>query len=70
MADYRVVDKEKLDNNLTAIADGIREKAKTEGELIFPEGFVSAINEIDTKKEEQEKTLSVTANGSYSVEPD
>lgn len=41
MADYVV-----KESSLTAVADAIREKTGDTGELVFPEGFVSAIGDI------------------------
>ena len=43
MADYLVTDTE-----LTSIADAIRTKGGTSGSLVYPAGFVSAINAIPT----------------------
>lgn len=70
MAIYKTVDSERLDNDLTAIADSIRAKSGTAESLTFPEGFVEAVDNISTAKEEEEKTLSVTENGSYEVIPE
>lgn len=41
MADYKVIDTE-----LTSIANAIRTKGGTQSQLVFPTGFVSAINAI------------------------
>lgn len=43
MAYDKVVDSSVLNNNLTAIADAIREKAGVEDSFAFPAGFVEAI---------------------------
>ena len=48
MADYKVVDSEKLDDDLSAVADSIKAKTGKNEPLIFPEGFTSAIDEIRT----------------------
>ena len=53
MTDYLVTDME-----LTAVADAIRGKAGTAGQLAFPDGFVSAIQGIQTEPTLQEKTVS------------
>lgn len=53
MTDYLVTDVE-----LTAVADTIRGKAGTAGQLSFPDGFVSAIQGIKTEPTLQEKTVS------------
>lgn len=46
MADYKVVDAEKLNADLSGVANAIRTKAETSGGLVFPEGFISAVNGI------------------------
>lgn len=43
MAYDKVVDSAKLDADLKTIADAIRAKAGTTGEMAFPEGYVSAV---------------------------
>lgn len=43
MADYKVTDTE-----LTGIANAIRTKGGTSEQLVFPNGFTSAINDIPT----------------------
>lgn len=45
---YKAVDSEKLDNDLIAVANSIRAKARGGEALTFPEGFTSAIDEIRT----------------------
>lgn len=37
------------DTSLTAVADAIRAKGGTNDALVFPEGFVSAVDNIDTR---------------------
>lgn len=47
MADYKVVDAEKLNSDLSAVAKSIREQADPNGGLLlFPDGFISAVNGI------------------------
>ena len=46
MADYKVVDAEKLNADLSGVANAIRAKAETSGGLVFPEGFISAVEGI------------------------
>lgn len=53
MADYLVTGAE-----MTAVADAIRGQAGTAGQLAFPDGFVSAIQGIQTEPTLQEKTVS------------
>lgn len=48
MADYKVVDIEQLEADLTEVADSIRAKAGTSNALAFPDGFKSAIASIET----------------------
>lgn len=56
--------------DLAAVADAIREKGGTSAALVYPKGFVSAIQTIQAAKTEQTKYTIITANGSYTVEPD
>lgn len=46
MANYKVVNADQLDADLTAVADSIRARAGTTEELTFPEGFQSAVEGI------------------------
>ena len=59
--------------DLTAVADAIRAKGGTAAQLVYPSGFVSAIQAIQTggtAKPEQEKTVTITANGTVEIKPD
>ncbi len=58
--------------HLKAVADAIRAKGGTSAPLAYPSGFVSAIQAIPSgsAKEEQEKTVTVTANGTVEITPD
>lgn len=47
MANYKIVDADQLDSGLEAVADAIRAKGETTEALAFPNGFVSAISEIE-----------------------
>ena len=47
MADYRVVDAEQLENDLTVVADAIREKGGTSEQLEFPNGMADAVRAIE-----------------------
>ncbi len=62
----RVVD----EASLKRVADSIRNKGKTNVELIFPDGFENAVNNIRKEKEEQEKTVTADTNGTVEVVPD
>ena len=48
MALDKVVDSAALDAGMTAVADAIRAKAGTTGPLAWPDGFATAIREIET----------------------
>lgn len=63
MANYRVVDADKLDADLTTVADAIRAKGGTSEKLAFPDGLVSAVEGIETASVLGE--LSITENGEY-----
>lgn len=60
------------DTDIKKVADAIRAKGGTSAPLAYPSGFVSAIQAIPSgsAKEEQEKSISITANGTYTIEPD
>ena len=59
MADYRATSTE-----FTAVADAIRTKGGTSAQLIWPNGFVSAVQAIPTGSAVIQ-SLSVTQNGTY-----
>ena len=46
MATYKIVDADKLDADLTSVANTIRGKSGTTGEMSFPDGFKDAVNSI------------------------
>lgn len=58
-----------LTDFLTGVAGAIRTKKGTTA-LINPQDFESEIGSIDTAKPEQNKTLTVTENGTQTVKPD
>ena len=64
MADYIA-----QSEDLTAVADAIRAKGSTTGQLSFPDCMVDAIGNIDTKLPEQEKTATPSTS-SVIVTPD
>lgn len=70
MSEYVVVDKEKLENDLTIVADSIRAKANVTEKIEFPSEYKSVVESIDTSKPEQEKTIEITENGTTEVTPD
>ena len=64
MAYDKLVDSTQLDNNLTSVANAIRTKGGTSGQLAFPNGFVSAVNAIPTGTTPTgTKQISITQNG-------
>lgn len=46
MENYKVVDADQLNADLSAVADAIRERAGTEDTLAFPAGFVGAVEPL------------------------
>ena len=48
MAYDKVIDSSVLEADLTSVADAIRGKTGTTGELAFPDGYVSAVNDISS----------------------
>ena len=63
---------EYLTNNtdLKKVADAIRAKGGTADPLVYPDGFVEAIGNIQTGSPEQEKSVTITANGTTEITPD
>ena len=70
MPNYKVVNADQLDTDLTSVSNAIRAKAGTTDAMAFPNGMVAAVNGISTPKEEQAKSITVTANGTQTVSPD
>ena len=58
-----------LTDFLTGVANAIRAKKGT-SDLINPQNFDSEIASISTAKEEQEKSVAITENGTTEVLPD
>ena len=56
-------------SSLTSVADAIRDKCETTSELVFPEGFVSAIGSIvkDGGGITPVGTINITTNGEHDV---
>lgn len=48
MAEYKVIDAEQLEADLTSVADTIRAKGGTSEPLAWPEGYKAAIQDIET----------------------
>ena len=64
MALDKLVDSTQLDTDLSSVADAIRVKGGTSGQLAFPGGFVSAVQAIPTGTTPTgTKQISITANG-------
>lgn len=63
MADYKMVDTTKLESDLTAIADAIREKSGSTDTLAFPEGFTEGIASISAAAaKEAEITITLASS--------
>lgn len=60
MANYKIVDTEQLEADLTSVADSIRAKAGTSGTMAFPDGFKSAVEGIEKGGTLQAKTVTPT----------
>ena len=56
MANYKVVDTEQLDSDLTIVADAIREKGGTTEKLSFPSGMENAIRAIESGTDTSDAT--------------
>ena len=70
MADYKVVDAEKLDADLGVIADAIRERAGKTESLSFPDGMVDAVMAIPTGGIVEYEMLTITYDDGTVVEID
>jgi len=75
MAVDKLVDSTQLDTDLTAVANAIRTKGGTSAQLVFPSGFVDAIDAIETGGggsvplliDSAEITMASTANSANNV---
>ena len=65
MAEYKVTD-----TSLTSVANAIRTKGNTSSILSFPDGFVSAIQNIPTGEQPTLITKTVSLNGIYTAASD
>lgn len=65
MKNYKV-----SDTSLEAVANAIRTKGSTSAELVFPDGFVTAIGNIPTGGGSTLITKNITANGTYNASSD
>ena len=64
MANYKLVNADQLDADLSGIANSIRNKGGTSASMSFPDGFSSAINAISTGVTVQRKSGTFTTNSS------
>lgn len=55
------------DTELTSIANAIRTKGGTSASLVYPSGFISAINAIPTGSSIDVESLTITQNGIYTA---
>lgn len=67
MAVDKLVDSTQLDADLTSVANAIRTKGGTSGQLAFPNGFVSAVQNIPTGGITPTGTFVITAPGTYDI---
>lgn len=67
MARWEAVDTEKLDADLSDVADAIRAKTGNKNKLDFPDGFQSAIDGISNKKIIEKI---ITEKGTYNADDD
>lgn len=65
MADYKVIDAEQLDADLTTVADAIRSKGGTTEQLLFPSGMVTAIGAIQSGGGSMENGEFTTTSSNY-----
>ena len=70
MAVDKLVDSTQLNSDLTSVANAIRTKGGTSGQLAFPSGFVSAIGDIPTGSDPTLITKTIAENGTYDAEDD
>lgn len=71
MALDKLVDSSQLDADLTSVANAIRTKGGTSGQLAFPAGFVSAVQAIETGGAAPTLvTKTITGNGTYNASSD
>ena len=57
-------------SELTSVANAIRIKGGTSASLVYPTGFVTAIQNLPSATPTQTKSVSYTSNNTYSVTPD
>ena len=65
MANYKVVDADQLDQDMTSVADTIRAKGGTSDQLEWPAGYQAAIRAIETGQD----VSAVTATADKVVAP-
>lgn len=68
MAVDKLVDSTQLDSDLTSVADAIRTKGGTSGTLSFPNGFISAVEAIETAQW-TEQTVSTAGAVTQALDP-
>lgn len=68
MAVDKLVDSAQLDADLTSVANAIRTKGGTSGALSFPNGFISAVEAIETAQW-TEQTVSTAGAVTQAIDP-
>lgn len=64
----KLVDSTQLDADLTSVADAIRTKGGTSAQLAFPNGFISAVEAIETAQW-TEQTVSTAGAVTQALDP-
>lgn len=67
MANFQIIDSDKLNSNLTLIADSIRSKNNTTEKLSFPDGFKNAIDTISSSGGVTVQRYPATGTGSVRI---
>ena len=67
MANYMLADAEKLDSDLTMVAEAIRAKGGTTEPLAFPDGFISEVDAIVVKTATEIKRATGTVKSGNTI---
>lgn len=67
MANYKLVDADQLDADMTAVAESIRTKGGTTEQLPWPDGFKAAVEAIPTGAQKSAGTFNTNSLGTATV---